>query len=59
MEPLYGSDVAGNRANGQVLVATGNCLRHNLADQPTADALIPRYLRDDDRLDFGTGTSVE
>ena len=41
VESLYGSDVAGNRADGQVLVTTGESLLGNPADEPTANALIP------------------
>ena len=59
MEPLYGSDVASNGADGQVLVTTGTSLLDDPADEPAANALIPSCLGDDDRLDFRTRTLVE
>ena len=59
MEPPYGSDVASNGPDRQVLVTTGESPHDDPADKPTANALIPSCLGDDDRLDFGTPTLVE
>ena len=59
MEPAYGSDIASNGADGQVLVTTGESLLDDPADEPAANALIPSCLGDDDRLDFGARTLVE
>jgi hypothetical protein len=59
MEPPYGSDVASDGSDGQVLVTTGQSLLDDPADEPAANALIPSCLGDNDRLDFGTRTLVE
>lgn len=41
MEPPYGSDVASDGSDGQVLVTTGDSLLDDPADEPAANALIP------------------
>jgi len=45
MEPAYGSDVASNGADGQVLVTTGESLLDDPADEPAANALDPELPR--------------
>ena len=59
METAYRGDVPGHGADGQILVATGAGFLDNPADEHAADALIPSYLSDDNRLDFCAGTPVE
>jgi hypothetical protein len=59
MEPPYGRDVAGNGADGQALITTGESRLDDPADEPAANALILGSLADGNRLDFGTCTLVE
>ena len=59
MEPLFGSDVASNGADRQVLVTTGESLVDGPANEPAANALVSSCLGDDDRLDFGARAPVE
>jgi len=59
METPYGGDVAGNRPDGQVLVAASAGFLDHTVDEHAADALIPRCLGDDDRLDLSTHAPVE
>ncbi len=59
METANGGDVASHGPDGQVLVTTGTGFLDNPADEHAANALIPRCLGDDDRLDFPARAPVE
>lgn len=59
VESPYGSDVAGNGADGQVLITMDESLFDDSGDEPMANTLIPRCLGDNDRLYLGTCSVVE